>query len=199
MPSRAERYLSHLDGLAGEKEPDFYKLDSTKDDPEGMTALVYRDLPEPGHLTGLTYGLSLGEHPDWRHGKPELCICVQSDDVAWPLAMAYLAESLRGDCPFDYGSTIAFGERVSEESAMTSFVIFAPVVLDREDYLNINLGGGAADNGRANGHGGPGDIVNIAGCYPIHDVELQYIQDNGLEAFWELDWDPYDVTRPPAV
>jgi hypothetical protein len=196
MASRAERFFSHLDGLAGDLEPDFYQLDSTKDGRDGMTALVYRDLPD---------GLSLAEHPDWRHGKPELCICVQSDDVAWPLAMAYLAESLRGDCPFDYGTTVDFGERVSDESAMTSFVVFAPVVLERDDYLDIDLSGSAATNGHgtnghgANGNGAPGDIVNIAGCYPIHDVELQYIQDHGLEAFWELEWDPYDVTRPPAV
>jgi suppressor of fused protein SUFU len=156
---------------------------------------VYADLPEPGHLTGLTYGLSLAEHPDWHAGKPELCICVQSEDVAWALAVAHLAESLRGDCPFDYGSTIDFGERISDESEMASFVIFAPVVLDRDDYQHIHVGGGPEANGQAD----PDDVVNIAGCYPIHDVELEFIQEQGLEAFWQLEWDPYDVTRPPAV
>jgi Suppressor of fused protein (SUFU) len=195
MPSRAERYLDHLDSLAGDLEPDFYQLDSTKDGLKGMTAVVYRGLPEPGHLIGLTYGLSLAEHPDWQQTKPELCICVQSDDVAWALAVAHLAEGLRGDCPFDYGSTIDFGQPISDESEMSSFVIFAPVVLERDDYLNIRVGGRAENNGHAH----PDDIVDIAGCYPIHDVELAYIQEHGLEAFWELDWDPYDVKRPPAV
>jgi hypothetical protein len=195
MPTRAERYLDHLDGLAGEKEPDFYQLDSTKDGLKGMTAVVYHDLPQPGHLIGLTYGLSLADHPDWRFGKPELCICVQSENIAWALALAHLAESLRGDCPFDYGSTIDFGEPISDESAMTAFVVFAPVVLERDEYLNIRVGGKTGTNGHVN----PDDYVNIAGCYPIHDVELAYLQEHGLEAFWALDWDPYDVTRPPAV
>ncbi|TDP96112.1 suppressor of fused domain protein [Labedaea rhizosphaerae] len=187
MPSRAERYLNHLDGLADDVEPDFYRLDSTKDGLADITAIVYHDLPEPGHLIGVTYGLSLSEHPDWRHGKPELSICVQSQDVAWALAIAHLAESLRGDCPFDYGATIDLGEPVSDESAMTGFVVFAPVVLDREDYEHIPVGND------------PEDVVTIVGCYPVHDTERRFVQEHGLEAFWGLDWDPYDVTRPPAV
>ena len=41
--------------------------------------------------------------------------------------------------------------------------------------------------------------VNIQGVYPIHRSELAYMREHGLEAFWDRDWDPYDVTRPPAV
>lgn len=41
--------------------------------------------------------------------------------------------------------------------------------------------------------------VNIAGCYPIHASEREFIQENGLEAFWRgVEWDPFEVTRPPA-
>lgn len=50
----------------------------------------------------------------------------------------------------------------------------------------------------APGHEGH-DIIHLAGFYPIHEVARQYITDHGLKAFWDLDWDPYDVTRPPAV
>lgn len=114
-----------------------------------------------------------------------MCISVRSTDISWALAVGFLAEQLRGSCPFCYGDTINFGERVSPESEMTAFAVFAPAVLDREDYTGINVGDTKP--------------INIAGCYPIHDAEKQYIQDNGLEAFWDLDWDPYDVTRPPAV
>jgi len=184
MPSRTERYLAHLDRLSGGVEPRFQPIESAKPGLRGVTAIIYEDLPEPGQLTGLTYGLSLADHPDWRLGKPELCISVRSTDIAWALAIGYLAEHLRGSCPFGYGSTINFGDRVSPESAMTAFAIFAPAILDRDDYLGIDVGD---------------TTINIAGCYPIHDTELRYITDNGLEAFWQLDWDPYDVTRPPAV
>lgn len=41
--------------------------------------------------------------------------------------------------------------------------------------------------------------VNIAGCYPIHASEREFIQENGLEAFWRgVEWDPFEVTRPPV-
>jgi len=48
------------------------------------------------------------------------------------------------------------------------------------------------------GHKGH-DIIHITGIYPIHEAERQYITDHGLEAFWALDWDLYDTTRPPAT
>ncbi|MFD7481046.1 hypothetical protein ACFV8Z_55790 [Streptomyces sp. NPDC059837] len=75
-----------------------------------MTEIVYDDLPD-GLLTTLTYGLSLAEHPDWQHGSPELCLSVNSTNVIWAHAVGFLAEQLRGTCPFSYGSTINFGER----------------------------------------------------------------------------------------
>lgn len=184
MTSRVERYLAHLDQLTAGAEPRFQPIESTKPGLKGVTTLVYEDTP-PGLLAGVTYGLSLADHADWQLGKPELCISVRSTDISWALAVGFLAEQLRGSCPFCYGDTINFGERVSPESEMTAFAVFAPAVLDREDYTGINVGDTKP--------------INIAGCYPIHDAEKQYIQDNGLEAFWDLDWDPYDVTRPPAV
>ena len=35
--------------------------------------------------------------------------------------------------------------------------------------------------------------------YPTHASERAFIAQYGLEAFWKLDWDPYDVARPPVV
>jgi hypothetical protein len=82
--SRVELYLAHLDALSGDVEPEFWPVESTKPGSKGVTAIGYRGLPEPGMLLGLTYGLSLGDHELWRHGKPELCICVKSDDPLTP-------------------------------------------------------------------------------------------------------------------
>jgi hypothetical protein len=105
--SRVERYLAHLDALSDDVEPEFWPVESTKPGLKGVTAIGYRGLPEPGMLLGLTYGLSLVDHELWQHGKPELCICVQSEDPLWVLAVATLAEQLRGDCPFQYGDTLS--------------------------------------------------------------------------------------------
>lgn len=189
MLSRVEKYLAHLDRLAGGQEPRFFPVRSARPELPRVTEIVYDNLPE-GQLTALTYGLSLAEHPDWRHGSPELCLSVTSSDVIWAHAVGYLAEGLRGTCPFSYGNTVDFGERIASESEMTAFCVFAPLVLDRDGYLGIDVG--------VPGHEGH-DVINIQGMYPIHEVERQFINEQGLEAFWKRDWDPADVRRAPAV
>ena len=184
MSSPVEMYLAHLDAVSGGIEPRFVPVESTKPGMKSVTAIIYSDVPEVGYITGLTYGLSLADHTDWTLGKPELCISVRSSDEAWPLAVAHMAETMRGDCPFQYGDTIGLGGPISSESNMTAFVVFAPGVLPRDDYEGIHVG---------EAH------INIAGCYPIYESERQFIQEHGLEAFWELDWDPYDVARQPVA
>ncbi|ATL32620.1 hypothetical protein [Streptomyces formicae] len=189
MASRAEKYLDHLDRLSGGREPRFFPVESTKQGLRGVTEIVYDNLPD-GLLTALTYGLSLAEHPDWQHGSPELCLSVNSTDVIWAHAVGFLAEQLRGTCPFSYGSTINFGERIVPESEMTAFCVFAPLVLDRDDYLGIDVGiPGHEDH----------DVINIQGMYPIHEVERQFINEYGLEAFWKSDWEPTNVLRRPTI
>lgn len=186
MPSsRVERYLAHLDSLSGGIEPAFSRFDAEQQGEPAVTLLRYDNLPEPGMLTALTYGVSLGAHPEWQLGKPELCISVQSRDPAWGDAVGLLAAQLRGTCPFAYGDTINFNDRISEESEMTAFVVFAPAVLDRADFTGIDVGDDLP--------------INIAGIYPIHDAERLWIHEHGLRDFWERDWDPHDVGRPSSV
>jgi len=184
-PMTVDRYMAHLDELTGGVEPQFIPIESTRPDLKRVFALAYADLPEPGLLTAFTYGLSLADHPDWRLGRPELCLSVRSDDLAWAVATGHLADGLRGECPFSYGNTIAFGEPISDESKMTDFVVFAPIGLDREDAVGIDVGAELP--------------LNIMGLYPIHQSERVYIDEHGLEPFWQLDWDPYDVTRGPVA
>src|SRR4051794_28747768 len=160
-PTRIERYLAHLDSLSGGIEPQFKPVASTHPGLGPVTAIIYSDMPEPGLLTSLTYGVSSGEHSEWRHGKPELCICVRSADVTWGLAVAFIAEGLRGECPFSYGDLLNFGERIAPESGMTAFVLFAPAVLDRADFLGVDVGDARP--------------INIAGVYPIYESERQFI------------------------
>ena len=68
---------------------------------------------------------------------------------------------------------------------MSAFVVFAPAVLNREDYIGIDVGDTLP--------------INICGLYPIHNAERHYIHEHGLEAFWKLDWNPYDISRPSTV
>lgn len=120
----------------------------------------------------------------------------------WPAALRSAspilidAEQLRGTCPFSYGSTINFGERIAPESEMTAFCVFAPLTLDRDDYLGIDIGIPGHESHDVITIQG---VINIQGMYPIHEVERQFINERGPEAFWKSDWEPTDVLRRPAT
>jgi hypothetical protein len=185
VTSRVDRYLAHLSGLTGGAEPTYHMVPSTKDGLPGVTAIVYRDLPEPGHLTAFTYGLSLARHPSWRVSRPELCITVRSDDLAWAVTAAYLAEGMRGSCPFAYGDLIEFGHGATPGSGLTSYLVYWSIVEDEEGRTGIEVG--------------DDDVISIVGLYPIHEVERRWIAEHGATPFWLGDWDPSDVERPPSV
>ncbi len=171
-------YMDHLDGIF-EMEPEFYDSSEEK---MGVTSIIYRDIPEDGMITGITYGLSLVEHQDWTKGKPEMIITVKSTDPSWAMAAGYIANSLKGNCPFTYGNTINFNGPISEESEMDAFLIFAPAILDQDAYLNINVNDELP--------------IHLAGLYPIYSTEMNLIDEWGLEKFWHHpDFDMYDVHR----
>ncbi|WP_236059841.1 suppressor of fused domain protein [Chitinophaga rhizophila] len=183
--SAAERYLDHLDQIF-QVEPEFYNEVSQIPGLPAVTAIVYKDIPKKGYTTAFTYGLSLATHPEWKLGRPELCVCVASDESAWAHVGAYIANKLRGDCPFLYGETINFGTRVSPDSEMDAFLVFAPSILEKEAYTNIYVG----EDYR----------INIAGLYPIYQEEISVYEKIGLKEFWHHpDFDNYSVNRNKIV
>ena len=176
-----EKFMAHLDRIF-QTEPEYYKEESETDGIAGVTSIVYKDIPEKGMITGITYGLSLGNHSDWKLGRPELIITVDSKDTSWAQVAGYLANSLRGNCPFSYSNTINFREKISDESEMDGFLVFAPSILDKKDFANIDIGLNYK--------------INIAGLYPIYASEMEYIDKNGLEKFWKHpNFDMYNVNR----
>lgn len=182
---QASRFLDHLDAVFA-LEPKFVAFESLMPGLPKVTCMVYRDVPEKGWTTGVTYGLSLGDHPSWTVGRPELTITVESPDEVWPLAVAQMANKLRGRCPFTYGERINFGEPVSEDSDMSAFFVFAPSILPPEVSRDIDVGARLP--------------LNISGVYPIHAAEMATIEKIGLKAFWHHpDYDQFSVTRRPIL
>jgi Suppressor of fused protein (SUFU) len=96
-----------------------------------------------------------------------------------------LAERLRGECPFVFGSTIDIGGTITDETEMTAFVVCPPAVLDPDDYEHVEVGDGRG--------------INIVGVYPIHPSERRFIDGHGVNEFSQLNWDPFDVTRASIV
>ncbi|GAA4166592.1 hypothetical protein GCM10022217_40620 [Chryseobacterium ginsenosidimutans] len=176
-----EKYIEHLDNIF-QQEPLFYNNESLIDGVKGVTSIVYRDIPEKGFITAITYGLSLIEHPEWKLGRPELCISVESENLDWGIVAGFIANQLRGKASFCYGETINFGEQISEDSEMNAFLIFAPSILDKDDYLDIDVGTDYK--------------INIAGLYPIYSDEIEVYNQIGLKEFWfHPNFDNYSVNR----
>lgn len=176
-----EKYLDHLDKIF-QVEPKFYKEKSLDDRLSGVTNIVYTDAPETGMTTALTYGLSTVKHKDWKFGRPELCICVESNNSAWGQIAGFLANQLRGKNSFSYGHTFDLKEQISNYSEMDAFLIFAPSILDKADFLNIDIGLDYK--------------ISIAGLYPIYSSEIKKIEELGLDGFLEHpNFDLYNVKR----
>ena len=180
--NNAELFMHHLDWVTGRSKDVIRQVKSSDPNLPSVAVFVYRDWPEAGFITGFTFGLSAGEHPDWKFGKPELMISVESADESWAFAVGYMAESLRGNCPFCYGSKINFRAKISEESELDAFLVFAPPFL-KNDQKAVKLSSYAC---------------NIAGMYPMFSSEFSLYDELGLEKFWHLrGWDPLNVRRQP--
>jgi hypothetical protein len=181
--SPVEHYLNHLDRIFG-VEPVFFVIDSATPGLPDMTGILYHNIPEKGFTTAFTYGLSLGNHASWKLGRPELSITVQSDKRDWADAAVYLANQLRSKCPFTYGETINFHAQICPDSNMDAFFVFAPSILERADYMNIEVGTDYK--------------IHIAGLYPIYSSELPILHKMGLKDFWHHPkFDMYDIHRSP--
>lgn len=182
LMNNAELFIQHLDRVTGRAEDAIRPVKLTDADLPDVVVFVYKNWPEDGFITGFTFGLSAANHPDWKYGKPELMISVESNDEAWAIAIGYLAKQLRGKCPFCYGNTINFHEKISAESDLDAFLIFAPPFLTKEQ-MSVKLADFTCD---------------IAGMYPMFSSEMSLCHELGLERFWDLpDWDPLNVHRKP--
>jgi hypothetical protein len=179
---RLDRFLRHFASVLDVK-PEIVPLQSDTPELPGVTCLVYRDIPKPGHITGVTYGLSEASHAEWRKARPELSISVRSTDLDWVLAVGAMATQLRGDCPFAHGDTVNVGESIAIESEMSAFFVFIPTIFQRHQFLGIDVGGSHK--------------IDIAGLYPMYESELPVFAKLGLMGFWDQkNFDLFNVQRP---
>ena len=185
MSSDVETFLNHIERVFGRPASRFRPLPATKPGVQPITVVFFEDIPRKGNLSAVTYGLSLSTHANWKNGRPELMISVEDDDPAWGMAIGDIAEQHRGEWPFRYGQTINFGSRISNESEMSGFFLFAPTLVDRaldkqESAIPLS-----------------GYTVFLTGVYPMYAEELPTYHQIGLERFWKHpDFDPWNIRRP---
>jgi hypothetical protein len=180
MKPPVEQYLEHLEQMVG-IQGEYHLITETGDSP-AVWSIVYRDTPENGNLTAFTFGLSSGNHPDWRLGRPELVVNVNSNNINWGLAIGFLVKRFRGKCPFSYGNIIRFGEPICDESAISAFLIFMPTILEK-NQAQVHL---------------DDRTINIVQAYPIYEEEIKSIEQMGAQRFFmQGSIDFCDVQRRP--
>lgn len=180
MRKDAAVFYEHLVDLFG-KEDDIRRIESTKPELPAVHCFFYKDIPEPGTLTMVTYGISEATHPDWKHGRPELVVSLDTEDMAWGMAAAYMAEAARGEFAFAYSQILNFGRPISDDSAMSAFFLFAPSFLNQEQ-MKLTL---------------PSKSIFLYGAYPLYPGETEMLERVGLEKFWHTPgFDLYNVRRP---
>jgi hypothetical protein len=173
-------FLEHVTELMGGPEDIIRPVGERAPGLPPIATFIWRDRPETGMITGITFGLSIVPHPEWRLARPELIVCMESKDESWPLAAASFANSFRGDKVFSFGDLFTLDTPISDESAMSAFFVFAPAIGEREQH-RIELSRYA---------------VHLVQMYPLYPGEVSLYQKIGLEKFWNLDsFDPLDPRR----
>lgn len=130
MISNAEIFLERIEEIFG-TDYTILRFDA-RDNGTPIHLFCYKDIPEVGMKTCITYGLSKGNHPEWIGSKPELILSIETSDPAWGKAIAYLASERRGIKRFSYGDLFTFEEPISDESRLLGFFVFSPSILDKE-------------------------------------------------------------------
>lgn len=194
---RRALFLDHLDQVFG-KAPEVHVVEGDGNDQGDVLSIIYRDYPESGYLTAITYGLS--ERPAGQvatkptHGqglasdaqrKVELVLCLRSENTDFPLVLAEVASQLKTSCQFVYGDVLDCGNPISDQTSMTGYVLFAPSVLDPSQW-QVSFGSE--------------DQVELVGAYPVFDGEAEFMQRHGLQAwFRDPRFEMYSTGRMPVI
>lgn len=187
-PGRLVRYQTALDGLMGRPSM-VYDLSPEPAEPGRMLAITYTNTDD-GLVTSFTYGLSLSEHESWDAVRPELCIAVRIGNPGWGEAVARMAGSLRGRCPFFLGQVVSHIEPLVANSGMNCLLMAEPAIAPRGEGIRIGLSEGTVERE---------DVVEIVGAYPVYASERDFIYANGVDAFWRLGVNNYDPLRVPGA
>lgn len=178
-----EAYSVYLGTMTGGAVPRVFRGQEPPA-PAGVVALQYTGMPKQSMQTVFSYGVWQARQSAWTRGRPELVLTVRSLSSQWAEAVAHLAEAMRTRCQFAYGDVIGSQRPLAGDTDMDAWLVFAPAVVPRE-AARVEIGADLP--------------VNLQGLYPIHRAEGDLVREQGLDALWTLEWDPYDVGRPSAV
>ena len=165
LKSPLEHYRSELERILQSSSAVFREKSVKKKLPFVYHIVFAKTEDKP--LRCFSYGLSFASHPD-QHNKVELFLQMDSTDMAWAHIVGYLANQLRGDCPFHTGEIIRIGQNISAGSELNAFVVVHPEPALYPDRIK--------DGRKSTG-------VKLVELLPIYEQEVLTIQRLGLEEF----------------
>lgn len=172
--------MNHIEGIFGEAD-----VLKKHDCPRGgvpVSVFIYRNIPDKGWVTGVTYGLSCYSYPDWKFSRPEMILSIESEDMMWAWVAAYFCAEFRGEKRFSYGDVFTTECPLASDTKMDGVLVFAQSILDK-DVQSVEL-----NDYR----------VHFSQFYPIYRSELELYSRIGLEQFWKHDgFAMYHPKRPP--
>jgi hypothetical protein len=180
MPANHEIFLAHIENLFGPAE--LIKKHDSPLDGLPVSVFIYRDIPEPGMITGVTYGLSRFAHPEWKFSRPEMIISIETQDVMWAWTAAYFCAEFLGVKRFSWGDVFTTDDPLASDTKMDGLLIFAQSILE-QDFESVQLNDYK---------------VHFSQFYPIYKSELEIYRSLGLEMFWKhKDFSMYAPARKP--
>ncbi len=165
LKSPLEHFRDSLESSYGEKGQVFREKSVKKKMPFVYT-LTFPQTASHGMRT-YSYGVSFAPHPD-QHNRIELFLEMDATDMAWAHIVGYLANNLRGDCPFLQGEIIRIGQQISSDSGLNAFVVVPAIEESAETQVR---------------DGKKASPIHIMQLIPIFEQEVLTIQKMGLERF----------------
>lgn len=182
MRSGVERFRDLLEKEIGQR-CEVYRHPSTSRKLPAVFVLMFKNFPDSEYMTAYSYGLSASNGKDEGVAGRELVIQIKSNLDNWGHVLGFLISHLRGDCPFDVGQIIRFGQPIAEDSSMEHFLVH-----DVDEDLGTSTNFILSKN-----YG-----VSLVQLSPIYGNELAIINKMGWTAFYaRLQSVKSDINRNP--
>lgn len=183
-----KQYLDFWNSHTGKKAL-IQRVEPRKLEDGPALALTFADFPQPGYVTGVTYGLSLARPDSSEKMSRELITTMRSNDSEWAVIPARMVAALRGLRQFEHGEAIGHKRPYIKGSSMSGLLLAEPPNLFDSSIARIPI---TQASGTIN--------IEMIGAYPIHPSERDYVWSNGgFDALWKLRWDRFDPARDPIV
>lgn len=181
MANYAQQYFEALKQLVGRREDLINRVPNAHGD--GLPpahALFFRDWPRPGVLTAFTVGLALGRHVTSLDAHVELLASMETNDISWGAAVAFLGEQCRRHVELQPGVTLNMKEALASNTSMTGFIVSKPTLWAAPPVFELS-----------------DRRVVILEARPLYPAELAFARVESRERLLEALGGPnYDACRP---